>query len=137
MKHSILIPLALVGGILTGCASDGARHDARGHYSTASDFHDGTRDEFIRSINDGLADFDRRYTELRTRSMTLNADARDEFFDHSVEIDAQRELVATRLHRLESALVDDWEDHRESVADAYEELREDLDDAQEDIEEEI
>jgi hypothetical protein len=126
----------LVACLLFGCASPEPRvtaRDDRGNYATTSTFNATQRMEFANAMRAGLADFDRRRSELESRASRLGQAAIEEFHEHMPGLAERRNELVNSLARLDAALDKDWPDRRAETQKAYDNLREALDEAYADV----
>jgi hypothetical protein len=128
--------LILVACAVSACKSDPppvTMRDAQGNFVTTADYESMDRAEFIRSIEAGLADFDKQLGDLRTRANELGGDSLKEFAEHEGDLRDERTTVVNQLTIARNALDDKWPEERAETVDAYMDLREDLADAQKEV----
>lgn len=135
--NAITVKSCLLCGLLAGaCASPEVRPTARddqGNYATTSNFRAPQRSEFATSMRAGLADFDKRCTELETRASTLGQAAINELHAQMPGLTQKRTAMVNAMARLDAALDKDWPARREETQTAYDDLRKALDEAFADV----
>ena len=130
MNHSPYSIALLTLTLLGSCAAPDqqvTRQDSRGNYATSSTFNAAQRVEFETAMRAGLADFDRRRTDLEARASKLGQTAVEEYHAHGGTLAERRTALVNELARLTAALDSEWPDRRSDTQEAYDEMREALD----------
>jgi len=84
------------------------------------------QDLVVRNLQSVLVDLDHRVGDLRARSKTIAADARDDWNEELTELEQTRDELEVMISRVKFATTDTWDDVKDSAIDRLEDVQEHL-----------